>query len=465
MVTTILGRFRRTMAKRSPLFWPAVTLPFALILALAACDQEPGGAGAEGSTATTPVARSKGGHDGHKHGAGEGGDEAKPEGDSHAGHDHGGEHGDEVVLTPDAIRNNGIRVGRAKKQVLTSSITAPARVSYNAEKVAHVGSILKGRITELMVRQGDNVRAGDPLVVVDSPELGEAQADYLQRRTAVEVAKPAVEFAKSAVERGRELYEKSQGISLTELQRREGEYRTAQGALQTATGALTAAENRLQLLGTSRQAIKTLGDSSEINSRHTVVAPIGGRVIEREVTLGELVGPEREKLLSIADMTTVWVLVDVPETQIGPITVGSKVQITVPAFPGQAFEGKVSYISPELDVSRRARMRVEVPNAQVRLLPGMFASAEVFGSAGGESAEPVVVVPESAVQTVEGEPAVFVPVEGEPNTFAKRQVGVGSPVGGMVPITAGLKEGERYVAAGSFILKAEIGKAGAAHEH
>ena len=123
-------------------------------------------------------------------------------------------------------------------------------------------------------------------------------------------------------------------------------------------------------------------------------------------------------------------------------------------------------ITPELDqMTRTARVRVEVPNPDAKLLPGMFATAQIsaVGSAGGD--EPVIAVPEEAVQIVEGEPAVFVPVDGEPNTFAKRPVGVGKPIGGLVPIFAGLKEGEKFVARGSFILKAEIGKEGAAHEH
>ncbi|HMO83589.1 MAG TPA: hypothetical protein PKC18_01580, partial [Lacipirellulaceae bacterium] len=84
------------------------------------------------------------------------------------------------------------------------------------------------------------------------------------------------------------------------------------------------------------------------------------------------------------------------------------------------------------------------------------------GAAGGD---PVLAVPDAAIQTVEGEPAIFVPVAGEPNTYAKRAVGIGSSVGGMVPVFAGLKDGEQYVSVGSFILKAELGKAGAAHEH
>jgi membrane fusion protein, heavy metal efflux system len=187
-------------------------------------------------------------------------------------------------------------------------------------------------------------------------------------------------------------------------------------------------------------------------------------VIEREATLGELVGPDKEKLLVLADLTTVWVLADVPEARLSHVTEGSVVQIFISGTVDQSFPGKVAYIAPELDhATRTARVRAQVPNPDMRLRPGMFARVEIAAGTPGGAA--VLAIPEEAVQTVEGDPAVFVPVEGEPNTFAKRLVGIGPAIGGMVPVFAGLKEGEKYVSAGSFILKAELGKAGAAHEH
>ena len=187
-------------------------------------------------------------------------------------------------------------------------------------------------------------------------------------------------------------------------------------------------------------------------------------MIEREVTLGELVGPEKERMLMLADLSTVWVLADVPEAELGQIAEGAAVRISAVAGGGDVVEGKVAFVSPELDAATRTvRVRVQVPNADARLRPGMFIRAEI--AAGVADGKPVLAVPDAAIQTVEGEPAVFVPVEGEPNTYAKRAVGIGPSIGGMVPVFAGLKDGERYVNVGSFILKAELGKAGAAHEH
>lgn len=422
------------------------------------CDNRSADGGSPASV--KPTTAKADAHAGHDHGKGH------SEGDGHDhdhDHAHGEGHADEVVLTPEAIRRNGIRIAKAKKQTLASSFVAPARVAYNAEKMAHIGAVVKGRVVEIKARVGDSVKKSDPLLVVDSPELGEAQSDFLQKQAAVEVARPNIELAKSAYERAKELLDKNQGIALTEVQKREGELVAAKGALRSAEAALTAAENRLHLLGISQQTVEALSKTGEINPKYEIVAPIDGRVIEREVTLGELVGPEKERLMALADLGTVWVVADVPEAKLGEVTKNAKVEIVVPALGGQTFEATVSYVSPELDASTRtARLRAEVVNPERKLLPGMFARAEI---AAGGSSEPVVAVPEEAVQTVEGEPAVFVPVEGEANTFAKKQVGVGTPIGGMVPIFAGLKEGERFVSNGSFILKAELGKAGAAHEH
>ena len=466
------SRLRQRASRSATLRSAVLCLVVACALAvLPACDRKaaaPGGrdAGAAGATAggsENGGTSAQDSHEGHNHGNGQAHGSGGEQGD---GHDHGAGHADELVLTPEAIRGSGIRVAKATRQTLVSTITAPARVAYDAEQVAHIGSVLTGRVAELKVRVGDTVQKGDVLVVIDSTELGEAQSDYLQKRTAVETAKPAVDIAKSAYDRAKQLYEKSQGTTLTELQKRQGEYQAAQGALRSAEAALTAAENRLRLLGMPKEAVQALGKGDDIDPKYAVRAPIGGRVIEREVTLGELVGPEKERLMTIADLGTVWVLADVPEAKLGEISNASKVQITVPALGSQTFDGTVSYVSPELDPSTRtARVRVEVENPEAKLLPGMFARAEITAAATEDSAEPVVAVPQEAVQTVEGEPAIFVPVEGEPNTFAKRQVGIGRALGGMVPVFAGLKEGERYVAAGSFILKAELGKAGAAHEH
>lgn len=392
------------------------------------------------------------------------------EGDGHD-HDGGGEaaHADEVMLTADAISRYGVKVEPAQLWQLRPTFTAPARIAFNTEAMAHIGSPLPGRAVEIKVKLGSTVKVGDELVVVESPELGEAQSDFLLKRTAAHTAQPAVDLAKTAWDRARGLYEKSEGIALTEVQKREGEYKAAVAALRSAEASAVAAENRLHLFGMTQDEVEALVASGEVNPRFRIYAPIPGQVVEREITLGELVSPDRESLLIIADTSVLWVLANVPEARIHEVATGATAWVKVGSIDAPRYEGSIAFISPMVDAATRtAQVRIEVRNGEQGpvLKPGMFAQVEIVATdpSAGETAA-VVAVPEQAVQTVEGGPSVFVPVPGEENTFAKRSVTVGKSVGGLIPIYTGLVEGERFVAAGTFILKAELGKAGAEHVH
>jgi len=196
---------------------------------------------------------------------------------------------------------------------------------------------------------------------------------------------------------------------------------------------------------------------------------MNGRVIRRDVTLGQLVSPDRDDLLAVADLTTLWVLVDVPELQLRDVAVGSPARVTLAALPGTTFDGGVSFISADLnEATRTAQVRIEVDNPDGRLRPGMFAQAEILQKAPvvpGTQNLGVLAVPESSVQNIEGKPVVFVPMNDKPNTYLKRPVTVGTAVGGMLPVIYGLREGESIVLTGTFLLKAELGKSSAKHEH
>lgn len=388
------------------------------------------------------------------------------------GHDHAGEseRADEVKLASDAVAKYGIQVSTAQLWRLRPTTHVPARVGFNTEAMAHVGSPLRGRIVDVKVRVGDAVKVGAELAIIESPELGEAQADYLQRGVAVQTAGPAVDLSRVAWERAQGLYEQSQGISLTEVQRREAEHKASIAALKAAESARTAAANRLHMLGMDHAAIEALTTTGEVVPRYTIRAAIDGVVVQREVTLGELVNPEREYLMVLADATKLWVLADVPEARLMQVEVGSKAWVSVGSEGDEGhkrFEGAVTFLSPFVDpTTRTAQVRIEVPATELGLRPGMFAQAEIVtANARGTGDTPVVAVSEEAIQTVEGAPAVFVPVTGEPDTFQKRVVTIGAAVGGLVPVYSGLVEGESFVNAGSFLLKAELGKGAAAHEH
>jgi cobalt-zinc-cadmium efflux system membrane fusion protein len=371
-------------------------------------------------------------------------------------------HKDEVKVSAEAVEKYSIAVEAVKRVILTPTLTAPGRVVVNANATAHVGAVLRGRVFELKTKVGDVVKKGDELLIVESPELGEAQSDFLQKRTTAETAKPALELAKSGYDRAKGLYESTKGITLTELQKREIDLRTAEGLLQSAHSSATAAENKLHLLGMDQQAVEQLIAAKEIRPRYSIRAPIDGQVMDREVTLGELVNPDKEALLVLADLSTLWVLADVPEARLAEIAPGAKASVKVAASSTRPIEGTVSYIDPSLDPSTRsARVRIVVKASGSKIRPGMFAEVEIAASDSDKTPEAVLAIPDDAVQTVEGTPAVFIPVTGEPNTFVKHPVTVGKPVNGMVAVVSGLKEGDQIVTRGSFLLKAELGKGSA----
>lgn len=381
---------------------------------------------------------------------------------------HGAEaHHDEVTLTTDAVRRYGITIEKASRRQLMPTFVAPARVDFNAEAVAHIGSTLPGRVIELAVRLGDHVDKGDLLLVVESPQLAEAQSDYLQKLIASKTTMATVELAENALGRAKRLYDENRGIALDEVQRREGEFKLAQAALRTAESTAVAAENKLHVLGMTQDAVEAVKASGEVNPKFRLVAPIAGEVVEREVTLGELVSPNREKLMVLADVHTLWVLADVPEAHLPEIELGAKAWINAGSLDPHKHGGQVSYIAPMIDPhTRTVAVRVVVECGDRSLKPGMFVQVEIASSArGGKAPEAVVAIPEGAVQTVEGGPAVFVPVADKPNTFAKRAVKVGRSIAGLVPVLGGLDAGESYVASGSFLLKADLGKGAAEHHH
>jgi cobalt-zinc-cadmium efflux system membrane fusion protein len=363
----------------------------------------------------------------------------------------------EVRLSKDAIAENHVEVGVVTRRVLTPTIAAYARVAFNAESMAHVGAPVAGRVAQLKARLGDTVKAGDELLLVESPDLGEAQSDLLQKRTALAAATAAIEPLRIAYERGRSLYEQNQGVALAEVQKREADLKAAQAAMRSAAAALTAAQNKLALLGMTPDAVAELGKSGALTPRYAIRAPIGGQVIQCDLTPGALVGPDKDLQIELADAGRVWVLADVPEAQYGRLRKGAAAHVTAGALGERTFDGTVTLLAPALDAATRTlQVRIEVDNPDGLLRPGMLARAEIESA--DAKAEPVVAAPAEAVMPFEDETIVFVPVEGEPEKFKRKDVGVGPAVGGWVPVLSGLAEGDKIVVRGAFILKAQLSK-------
>lgn len=264
----------------------------------------------------------------------------------------------DVRISTEAMSTFGISVDEATSRVPPETAIAPARVSYNAEAMAHVGTPVSGRAGELNVRLGDIVAEGDILAVIESPELGTAESDLLQKKSLREAAESAVEVARIAYQRAEEL-RKANSVSVSDLLSKEGDLKKAGSDLKVAEAAYLAAENHLHIMGVSHDQIESLLISGEVTSQFEVKAPISGNIVQRAVTPGEVVGPDRETLFIIADMSTLWVLADVPSQLSHRLDKETPVRIRIDDAGNYEFAGVISYVSPELDPrTRTASVRI-----------------------------------------------------------------------------------------------------------
>ena len=215
------------------------------------------------------------------------------------------------------------------------------------------------------------------------------------------------------------------------------------------------ARDRLLILGLTDEDLRNLDRNHTIRSHVPVVAPFDGRIIARNLTKGEVV-ETTEKLFVVADLTDVWVTAVIPEKDIPYIRpdqtgTGQSVEVHVAAYPGQAFQGRITYVGDVLDpATRTMRLRLELPNPERKLKPAMYATVRVYS----EPEANALLIPESAVQRDRDRQFVF--VEREPAIFEARDVKLGSSNGREIKVLDGLLEGESIVTNGAFVLKSEL---------
>jgi membrane fusion protein, heavy metal efflux system len=341
-----------------------------------------------------------------------------------------------VRLKPEIRQEYGIVLETAKKVALGDLIAATGKVESNADRTAHVSPRIPGKIVWVGASLGDTVAAGQVLARLDSVELGEALSEYYKDRS-------RMGLAKSNMERIRTLVEKKIAAR-KEILQAETEY-------QTAMSELHADEERLKLYGLSPSDYEE--HSEERRILLPVHSPIAGVVTQKHTTVGELADPSKN-LFTIADLSSVWVMVDINEKDLAKIEKGRTAAVKVGAFPEMVFRGRVTYIADLVDeATRTVKARIEVPNPGRKLKPEMFAAVEL---AIPPSGPPVLAVPEEAIVELEGKKVLF--VTGDDAEFIPREVATGAKGGGRVEVTAGLKEGERFAAKGGFLLKSELKK-------
>ena len=233
--------------------------------------------------------------------------------------------------------------------------------------------------------------------------------------------------------------------------------------LRSAETELASTRQRLVLFGMPTGRINALRSASQVSSELSVPAPSSGTVTARSANVGEVVESNKE-LMRITDLSSVWVIAQVYERDLGGFRVGGGASVTSDAFPNRLFRGHVAYIDPQLDeTTRTVKVRVELANPNRELKIGMY--VRVAFAATGNSERTVPVVSSAAVQNINGQQVVFVPTT-DPTVFEIRPVRVGPESGGRYQIVEGLTVGDKVVTSGSFALRAEVMKTNSAgHEH
>ena len=341
----------------------------------------------------------------------------------------------EVSLTPDAAARAGIKIEPVQTAPVTEGLSVPGTVTSNAYRDTKVNALVGGVARQVTAELGAQVTRGEPLAVIFSSELADAQMKLLSMRAMLEADH-------------QKLVRTEKLVTLGAASRQELEEVTA-----THVGHATevaAARQRLLLLGLSAKQVDALTDAAHVVSEVTVPAPANGVVIARTVNPGQVVSAGLE-LFVVTDLTTVWVIGDLYEKDFPAVRVGSTAAITVPAT-NQTLRGRVAYIDPRVDpASRTAKIRVEVPNPSGNLRLGMFVTMNLETG----SNQRMTVVPQTAVQAIGDKTVVYTPVEGEEAKFTERPVKLGPSRGNLVQVLDGLKPGDKVVTNGSFFLRAE----------
>ena len=367
--------------------------------------------------------------------------------DDHEDHEDEGEHSDHVELSRDAAAEAGIRVSRAARAPLQESLSLPAELRFDADRIAAVSPQISGRIIRLTATEGDTVTSRATLAVLSSRELADLKAEYLTANT-------AEELARQALEREETLF--SDRITS------EADLQAARAALAAASATREGVENKLHAVGVSHGELERLSDAADGTLANVrLSAPIGGVIARRTATLGATVSaddPAAPALFTIVDDRVLWADIAVYKQSTGSVQVGSLVVLKSESGTALA-EGEIATVLPAIDeTSRTATARMIVENPEGRLRPGQFVTADISVGDG----ESRLQVPSGAIVEVEGRTSVFVPTE---DGFEPSVVVPGAEVGGQTVILSGLSAGDEFVSEGAFTLKAQLEKDAFGDDH
>ncbi|HYR28039.1 MAG TPA: efflux RND transporter periplasmic adaptor subunit [Thermoanaerobaculia bacterium] len=349
-------------------------------------------------------------------------------------HEEGEEEG-LVELTPEAMTAAGIQYAQVTERVSLAPLKATGTIEANQQRMQQVTPLVSGRVERVTAVAGDRVSAGFVLAVLSSPEVAELHGKELEAQARLSLAQSSLRRITKLTSLG--------AAAGKDLAAAESEVTTAQAEVSHIRASLAALGSDERIKGHSISSV-------------ALRAPISGTITERLVNAGAGV-QSGTPLFSIADLSTVWVIANVPESQINNMRIGTAAEVRSPALGQSIARGRITYIDPMLnEQTRTARVRLDVVNPNQQLRIGTFVEVNFEAGAAAQTEAPTeLVVPDEAIQTVENKTIVFVPAD-KPAHFEAREIQVGGQADGVRKVIAGLKAGERVVTKGSFVLKTQM---------
>ena len=340
--------------------------------------------------------------------------------------------GDLTAITVEAPSNlqAKLAVETVVEATLQDMLNISGRVSVNENALAKIGPSISGRVIEVKANIGQRVTQGQVLAVMHSLKLSDIQAKFLK-------AKSQVELKRLYVERSRKLYD--EGItSLLRLKERES-------VLAEKEIEMNALADQLRVMGMNADDIQRISSQRSINSNTTITATINGSVIDRQISVGQIVEISDE-LFTISDLSEVWILAEVPERSAAALVINAPVEIDIPALAHQKFNGRLNFVANTVDPeSRTIKIRVVLPNQDFSLKPEMLASLSIH-----EPSLPTLSVSANAVIRDQNKDYVF--VETEPHHYRLRNIDLDDEVDGRRRVISGINPGENIVTTGSYLL-------------
>ncbi|GJE37683.1 efflux RND transporter periplasmic adaptor subunit [Methylobacterium persicinum] len=352
----------------------------------------------------------------------------------------------ERVFRPSKEQRASFEILPVATQVFRPEGAAEGRIALNDDDNVPVVSPYSGRVTKVMARAGDDVKAGDVLFVVEATDMVQAQNDYQAALNTLQKQQALLKLDQTIATRQQELFQ-AKAVALKDYQSAQNDVIAAQSDLKTAESALDAVKNRLRLLGKTDAEIVAYEKNGTLSPETKIRAPIAGTIVQRKVGIGQYINASGDPQFVIGDLSTVWLIANVRESEIPKIRIGQEVEAKVAGFGNRIFKARVNYMAASLDpATRRLAVRSEVDNPDRVLRPEMFATYTIITGKG----EPSPSVPLSAVVYEGGRTHVW--VARPDGAVEARDVQLGLINADNAQVVTGLAAGEQIVTRGALFI-------------